>query len=119
MANARALADQAKLQKGYAEFFAPVSGRVNVWAARQGEVVTAGAAIVTIMDLTQTWVYAPLPETQGDAVQVGDSLRVVMPCGATIYGKVINKAARSRLRHAARRKLAQARHQDHSAQAAH
>jgi multidrug resistance efflux pump len=52
-----------------------------------------GAPIVTIIDLTQTWVYAPLPETQADAVQLGDSLRVVMPSGVTIYGKVINKAA--------------------------
>jgi len=66
---------------------------VNVRAARQGEVVAAGATIVTIMDLTQTWVYAPLPETQGDAVQLGDSLRVVMPSGATVWGKVIAKAS--------------------------
>jgi multidrug resistance efflux pump len=91
--NARALADQAKVELGYAQVFAPVSGKVNVRAARQGEVVTAGAAIVTIMDLTQTWVYAPLPETQADAVQIGDQLRVVMPSGATLQGKVINKAA--------------------------
>ena len=93
VANARALADQARVEKSYAEVLAPVSGRVNVWAAREGEVVAMGAPIVTIVDLTQTWVYAPLPETQGDAVQLGDSLRVVMPSGAPIYGKVINKAA--------------------------
>ena len=93
MASARALADQARVEKSYAEVVAPVSGRVNVWAARQGEVVAMGAPIVTIMDLTQTWVYAPLPETQSDSVQLGDSLRVVMPSGATVYGKVINKAA--------------------------
>jgi multidrug resistance efflux pump len=91
--NARALAEQAKVQLGYAQVFAPVSGKVNVRAARQGEVVAAGAPIVTIMDLTETWVYAPLPETQADAVQLGDSLRVVMPSGATIYGKVIVKSA--------------------------
>ena len=48
---------------------------------------------MTIMDLTQTWVYAPLPETQADSVQLGDSLRVVMPSGDTVYGKVIAKAA--------------------------
>jgi multidrug resistance efflux pump len=93
--NARALADQAKVQLGYAQVFAPVSGKVNVRAARQGEVVAAGAAIVTIMDLTETWIYAPLPETQADAVQLGDSLRVVMPSGATLQGKVINKAAQA------------------------
>jgi multidrug resistance efflux pump len=93
VANARALADQAKVQVGYSQVFAPVSGKVNVRAARQGEVVGVGAPIVTIMDLTQTWIYAPLPETQADAVQLNDSLRVVMPSGATIQGKVIAKAA--------------------------
>jgi multidrug resistance efflux pump len=79
VANARALADQAKVQVGYSQVFAPVSGKVNVLAARQ--------------DLTQTWIYAPLPETQADSVQVGDSLRVVMPSGVTLQGKIINKAA--------------------------
>ena len=93
--NARALAQQAKVEVGYAQVFAPVGGKVNVRAARQGEVVAAGAPIVTIMDLTQTWIYAPLPETQADSVQLGDSLRVVMPSGATLQGKVINKSAQA------------------------
>lgn len=91
--NARALAEQAKVEVGYSQVFAPVDGKVNVRAARQGEVVAAGAPIVTVMDLSQTWVYAPLPETQADTVQLGDSLRVVMPSGATVQGKVISKAA--------------------------
>lgn len=95
VANARAMAEQARVQKSYAEVLAPVSGRVNVWAARQGEVVTMGEAIVSIMDLTQTWVYAPLPETQADAVRLDDSLRVVLPSGGTVNGKVINKAAQA------------------------
>jgi multidrug resistance efflux pump len=90
--NAKALADQAKVQVGYAQIFAPVSGRVNVRAARQGEVVAAGAPIVTIMDLTETWVYAPLPETQADSVKLGEMLRVVLPSGAATQGKIINKA---------------------------
>jgi HlyD family secretion protein len=92
-ANARALAEEAQVEEGYAQVLAPVDGKVDVWAARQGEVVTVGEAIVTIRDLTQTWVYAPLPETQADSVQLGDSLRVVMPSGDTIQGKVIAKAA--------------------------
>jgi multidrug resistance efflux pump len=90
--NAKALADQAQVQVGYAQILAPVSGRVNVRAARQGEVVAAGAAIVTIMDLTQTWIYAPLPETQADSVQLGETLRVRFPSGAATQGKIINKA---------------------------
>ena len=91
--NARFLADQAGVELGYAKVFAPVTGKVNVLAARQGEVLPAGGTIATVMDLTQTWVYAPLPETQADAVQLGDSLRVVMPSGATVQGKVIAKAS--------------------------
>jgi HlyD family secretion protein len=92
-ANARALAQEAEVQLGYSKVVAPVDGKVNVRAARQGEVVAAGAPIVTIMDLSQTWVYAPLPETQADSVKLGDSLRVVMPSGATVWGKVISKAS--------------------------
>ncbi|MBV8673465.1 MAG: efflux RND transporter periplasmic adaptor subunit [Acidobacteriaceae bacterium] len=91
--NAQALLDQAEVTQGYSRILAPVSGKVNVRAARQGEVVAAGTPIVTITDLTQTWVYAPLPETEADAVQVGDMLRVVMPSSAAIQGKVIAKSA--------------------------
>lgn len=93
VANAAALADQARVGLGYAQILAPVSGTVNVRAAREGEVVAAGAPTVTLMDLAQTWVYAPLPETQADAVQLGDRLRVVMPSGASVEGKVITKSS--------------------------
>ena len=93
MHNAQALLNQAQVELDYSRVVAPVSGKVNVRAARQGEVVGAGTPIVTITDLTQTWVYAPLPETDADAVEIGDSLRVVMPSGATIRGKVIAKSA--------------------------
>lgn len=93
MHNAQALLNQAQVQLDYANVVSPISGKVNVRAARQGEVVSPGTPIVTITDLTQTWVYAPLPETEADSVQVGDSLRVVMPSGATIQGKVIAKSA--------------------------
>jgi HlyD family secretion protein len=93
VANARAMADQARIEKSYAEVVSPVNGRVAVWAARQGEVVTMGETIVSIIDLTQTWIYAPLPETQADSVKLGDSLRVVMPSGGTLQGRIINKAA--------------------------
>jgi HlyD family secretion protein len=93
VANAAALADQARADLAYTRILAPVSGTVNVRAAREGEVVAAGMPIVTLMDLTQTWVYAPLPETQADAVQLGDRLRIVMPSGASLEGKVIAKSA--------------------------
>ncbi len=93
VANAKALADQAGVEYGYTQVVAPLAGKVNVLAARQGEVLAAGAPIATVMDLTQTWIYAPLPETQADAVLLGDSLRVQMPSGASLQGKVIAKSA--------------------------
>jgi HlyD family secretion protein len=91
MQNAQALLSQARVQLSYAQVVSPITGKVNVRAARQGEVVAAGTPIVTVMDLSQTWVYAPLPEA--DSVQIGDNLRVVMPSGATTHGKVIAKSA--------------------------
>jgi len=90
-ANAQALAAEARVERDYAEITSPVDGVVNVWAARQGEVVQQATPIVTITDFSQTWVYAPVPETEADAVKLGDSLRVVMPSGATVQGKVIAK----------------------------
>lgn len=91
--NAQELLNQAQVQLGYAKVVAPVTGIVNVRAALQGEVVSPATPIVTIVDLSQTWVYAPLPETYADAVQLNDKLRVVMPSGATVWGTVIAKNA--------------------------
>ena len=71
------------------------AARENLAAAEASLRQAAGAPIVTIMDLSQTWIYAPLPETQADAVELGDWLRVVMPSGATLKGQVINKSAQA------------------------
>ena len=91
--NANALAHQADVELGYAKVFAPVTGKVEMCGGPTRRSAGAGGPIATIMDLTQTWVYAPLPETQADAVQLGDALKVVMPSGATVQGKVIAKSA--------------------------
>ena len=93
MQSADALQRRAQIELGYADIRSPVTGTLNVLAARQGEVMAAGAPIATVMDLSQTWVYAPLPETEADAVKLGDKLKVEMPSGATTTGKVIAKAA--------------------------
>jgi multidrug resistance efflux pump len=91
--NAEALAQQAQVQLGYANIYSPVTGVVNVRAALEGEVVSPTTPIVTIVDLSQTWVYAPLPETYEDAVELGDKLKVTMPSGESVWGTVIAKAA--------------------------
>lgn len=93
MQSADALQKQAEVQLGYADIRSPVTGTLNVLAARQGEVVAAGAPIATVMDLSQTWVYAPIPETDAGSVKLGDELKVQMPGGQTTTGKIIAKAA--------------------------
>ena len=90
---AKESANQAGARLDYTRITAPLAGKVGLWAAREGEVVNAGAAIVTLVDLKQTWVYAALPETRADAVQLGDHLKVRMPGGAQVDGKVLVKAA--------------------------
>ena len=92
-ASAQAQASEAGARLGYTRIVAPVSGKVGIWAARVGEVVNPGTAIITIVDFQQTWVYAALPETEADAVQIGDHLRVRMPSGALLDGGVLVKTA--------------------------
>ncbi len=91
--SAQAQAVEAKARLGYTTITAPIAGKVGIWAAREGEVVNPGTAIVTIVELAQTWVYAPIPETDADAVQIGDALKVRMPGGMLVDGKVLVKTA--------------------------
>jgi multidrug resistance efflux pump len=93
MESANAKLAEAEVRIGYTRIVAPVDGTVSVRAAREGEVVSVGTPIVTIVDLTQTWVYAAIPETQAQAVKLGDTLDVRMPGGEHVTGKVIAKAA--------------------------
>ena len=89
--NAIAQKDQAAVRLGYTNVYAPVTGTVSVRAARQGEVVNIGAPIVTVVDLTDTWARAAIPETYADHIGYGDVLRVRMPGGTIINGKVFFK----------------------------
>jgi HlyD family secretion protein len=89
--NAIALKNQAAVRLGYTNVYAPVSGTVSVRAARQGEVVNIGSPIVTIVDLSDTWARAAIPETYADHIGYGDTLRVRMPGGTVSSGKVFFK----------------------------
>jgi HlyD family secretion protein len=91
--NAAEQRKQAQVRLGYTRIYAPVSGTVSVRAARQGEVVNPGQAIVTIVDLSDTWVRAAIPETQADHIGLGDTLRVRLPGGTMTSGKVFFKSA--------------------------
>jgi len=89
--NAIALKNEAEVRLGYTNVYAPVSGTVSVRAARQGEVVNIGAPIVTIVDLSDTWARAAIPETYADHIGYGDVLRVRLPGGTLTSGKVFFK----------------------------
>jgi HlyD family secretion protein len=94
---AQALSAQAQLESaearlGYTNVVAPVNGIVTVRAAREGEVVNAGQAIVVVTDLSDTWVRAAIPETEAVEIALGDPLQVRLPSGGIIPGKVVFKA---------------------------
>lgn len=93
MASAQAQLAAAETRLGYTKIYAPVTGTVSLWAARQGEVVNPGSPIVTVVDLNNTWVYAAIPETYSQKIALGDVLQIRMPGGEKIPGKVITKAA--------------------------
>jgi len=56
----------------------PRNGRVQYQLARAGEVVSAGAPIVTILDLTDVYMTVFLPAADAGRVQVGGEARIVL-----------------------------------------
>jgi len=93
LVNAEAQLKQAEVRLGYTKIYAPVSGTVSLRAAREGEFLNAGQAIVTIVDFTDTWVRAAIPETETDHIGLGDTLRIRLPGGTVTSGKVFFKSA--------------------------
>ncbi|HEV2699327.1 MAG TPA: efflux RND transporter periplasmic adaptor subunit [Terriglobales bacterium] len=91
--NAEAQLKEADVRLGYTKVYAPVTGTVSVRAARVGEYLNAGQPIVTIVDFSDTWVRAAIPETQTDHIGIGDTLRVRLPGGTVTSGKVFFKSA--------------------------
>ena len=93
LANAQAQLREAEVRLGYTKIYAPVTGTVSVRAAREGEVLNAGQPIITVVDLSDTWVRAAIPETNADHIGLGDALRIRLPGGTETSGKVFFKSA--------------------------
>ena len=87
-AAARAQTTKADVRLRYLQITAPISGTVDVRAAREGEVIAAGQPIVTLVNPDSLWVRADVEESYIDAVRVGDTLTVVLPSGAKRSGVV-------------------------------
>ncbi len=79
---------KADVRLGYTEVRAPVSGVVDVRAARLGEVVGAGQPIVTLVDPDDFWVRADVEETYVDRIRMGDRITVRLPSGEERTGTV-------------------------------
>jgi HlyD family secretion protein len=56
----------------------PRNGRVQYQLARAGEVVAAGAPIVTILDLTDVYMTIFLPAGDAGRISVGDEARIIL-----------------------------------------
>jgi HlyD family secretion protein len=90
---AAAVAQQSKadVRLSYTELRAPVSGVVDVRAARAGEVVTAGQPVVTLIDPDDLWVRVDVEETYVDRVRLGDHLTIRLPSGVERQGTVVHR----------------------------
>jgi len=80
--------DKAQVQLGYTEIHAPIDGVVDVRAARAGETVNAGQAIVTLVNPDDFWVRADVEEGYIDQIRLGDRLTVRLPSGAEREGTI-------------------------------
>lgn len=89
MAAQRKIAD---VRLGYAEVHAPVGGIVDVRAAREGEVINSGQAIVTLINPDDLWVRCDVEETYIDRIRLGDQLKVRLPSGDERTGTVFYRA---------------------------
>ena len=83
---------KAEVRLGYTEVRAPIDGIVDVRAAREGEVVTPGQPIVTLINQDDLWIRADVEETYIDRIRIGDKMTVRLPSGETLQGTVFYRA---------------------------
>jgi HlyD family secretion protein len=70
------------------KILAPIDGVVDIRSALQGEVVTPGETIVTLVDPDNLWVRADVEESLIDSIRLGDKLPVRLPSGAIREGTI-------------------------------
>jgi len=92
-AAAAAQQTKADVRLRYTEIDAPINGIVDVRAARAGEYVQPGQAVVTLIDPDDLWVRADVEETYIDRIRVGDKLTVRLPSGVERDGTIFYRGA--------------------------
>jgi HlyD family secretion protein len=91
-AAAAAQKTKADVRLSYTEVRSPINGVIDVRAAREGEVVSLGQPIVTVIDLDDLWVRVDVEETYIDRIRVGDKLTFALPSGDERSGTVFYRA---------------------------
>jgi HlyD family secretion protein len=76
IATAQANLDLAKITLGYTTLAAPFDGVILVRQAEVGEVVSPGAAIVTLADIGHVWLRAYVNETDIGKIRLGEEATV-------------------------------------------
>jgi HlyD family secretion protein len=87
-AAAGAQKDRAQVRLDYTEIRAPIAGIVDVRAALQGEVISAGQPILTLIDPDNLWVRIDVEETYIDRITLGQKMQVRLPSGTQREGTV-------------------------------
>jgi HlyD family secretion protein len=85
--------DKADVRLGFTKVLAPIDGIVDVQPAREGEVVSPGQTLVTLINPDDLWVRADIEETYIDRVRIGDKLTVRLPSGEEREGTVFYRRA--------------------------
>jgi HlyD family secretion protein len=88
LAAARAQTEKADVLLGYTRLSSPIDGIVDVRAALQGEVVTPGQTVVTLVNPDNLWVRADVEESYIDRIHIGDKMTVRLPSSVTREGTV-------------------------------
>ena len=85
--------EAGKNEKGVYTLTAPDDGLVLEDAFQQGQWLTAGSALVTLVDESELWAEAALPPSPGLQISTGTPARVIVG-GTSVDGKVIQSGHR-------------------------
>jgi multidrug resistance efflux pump len=89
---AEAQLKRATVRLGYGEIRSPIDGIVNVRAARAGEVIQQGQAILSLIDEQDIWIRVDVEETYVGRLPIGARLPITLADGSTVVGTVFYRA---------------------------
>jgi membrane fusion protein, multidrug efflux system len=87
--------DEAKLQLGYTEIVAPISGYIGRRSVNPGNLVTVGQPLLSIRPLADVWIEANFKETQLADLRIGQKVDIFVDAypDKTFHGRVAGFSA--------------------------